>query len=150
MDVLTEEECQEIIGRDHTWAALDMLKKSGSRLKFQTTDVDVWGKQQPTMLKETIMKYEVGDFATEHTDSFWRWVNKNYVANATWITPLNTGYEGGDLYVNGKLIEQVVGVPIKFTILTPHEITKVTEGTRYSLVSWIFVPKIKGVNDVQP
>jgi len=66
MDVLTEEECQEIIGRDHTWAALDMLKKSGSRLKFQTTDVDVWGKQQPTMLKEKLRSKRNLDHTTKH------------------------------------------------------------------------------------
>jgi len=150
MDTLTNEECQELISRNHIWEPQDLLKQNGAVLKFQTVEVDVRKEQYPMMMRETIMKYEVGDYATLHTDSFWRLTNSGYVAKGTWITPLNTGYEGGDFYLDGNLIEQVVGVPIKFQILVPHEITEVTSGTRYSLVSWMFVPRIKGVNDVNP
>jgi hypothetical protein len=150
MDVLTNEQCQEIIGRDHTWEAMDLTKQNGGRLHFNQSECAVWVEQYPLMALEYVMRYEVGDYATLHTDSFWRYRKRYYVAHETWITPLNTGYEGGDLYLDGELIEQVVGVPIKFQILTPHEITEVTAGTRYSLVSWVFVRRIEGVNDVNP
>lgn len=138
---MTNEECQSLMNFDHEWEDLDAVKLSGARVKMQLADVVVRNKQHPTILKEQIMKYAVGDFVEEHTDSYWRWIRPAYIARAVWITPLNDNYEGGELYVEGKLVEQVVGVPIKHFILTPHEVKPVTKGTRYSLVSWVFVPK---------
>ena len=85
------------------------------------------------------MKYEVDDFCTEHVDHSWAYINSNYHAHAVWITPLNDDYEGGELYFDGELIEQVIGVPIKRLKDIPHEITRVTSGIRYSSVSWVFV-----------
>lgn len=141
MSVLTTEECQAIIDDNHTWESIDVTKKDGSRLHFNQSKRVVWGEQDPTILLEFVLKYEPGHFATLHTDSFWRWAKNGYAAYESWITPLNGGYEGGNLILDGDVIEQVIGVPIKFPILTPHEITEVTSGTRYSLVSWLFQPE---------
>jgi len=139
MDALTREECQSIINQDHTWDEVDIVKKSGSHIKFSGADISLWGEHYPNIFKEFVLKYEVGDFCTKHIDNKWSFVNPGYHAHLVWITPLNEGYEGGELYVNDELVEQEVGVPLKYKRTTPHEVTEVTKGTRYSLVSWLFV-----------
>lgn len=139
MEQLSAEECQAIIDYAHIWNVVDLTKRDGSKIKFKQADFAMWSNQYPHILKECVMKYDVGDFCSEHKDNPWAMINPNYHARAVWITPLNTGYEGGDLYFDGKLIEQVVGIPIKQMRTTPHEITEVTSGIRYSLVSWYFV-----------
>ena len=140
MDILTNEECQAIIDGAEYWEPLDIVKQDGSKIQCQQSKCTIWSNEHPTVLHEYLMKYEVGDFATKHTDSFWRLVKHGYVAHTTWITPLNDDYEGGDLIIGDEVVEQVVGVPIEFELLTPHEITEITTGTRYSLVSWFFGP----------
>lgn len=140
MDVLTKEECQAIIDADHDWESIDLTRKSGSHLKFNTADYTVWQKQYPNILKECVIRYEVGDYCSKHIDSTWKNINPGFHAHVVWITPLNDGYEGGELYVDGELVEQEVGVPLKYLRKIPHEITEVTKGTRYSLVSWLFIP----------
>lgn len=142
MDVLTKEECQAIIDSDHNWEEVDARRANGGKLRFKEASIDLWKKTYPYMLKEVMLKYEVGDLQSEHVDTAWR-INPKYRVHAVWITPLNNDYEGGDLYVEGKLIEQVIGIPIKHLRTTPHEITEVTKGTRYSIVSWVFVRTCK-------
>ena len=144
MDKLTPEECQAIIDADHTWEVVDFTRRPGGALKFQQAEVDVWKGTYPLMLHECVMKYEVGDFCEEHADSPWRTIDPDHHAVSTWITPLNDGYEGGKLYIGGVLTEQVIGVPIKFSRKTLHEITEITNGTRYSQVSWEFVENEPG------
>lgn len=141
METLTREECQAIIDQDHEWRDLDVEKWYGAKLKCKTTDFHFWNEKYPDVpiLYECINRYEVGDYAEEHVDSAWRMMNPNYVASTVWITPLNDDYEGGELYFDGELMEQEIGVPIKYPRKTPHEIKPVTKGTRYSLVSWVFV-----------
>jgi len=141
VDTLTKEECQALIDRDHVWEDVEKTKIDGSIIKFKTADVVVWGDHYPNILKECVMKYEVGDFCTEHKDSTWSRINPNYQAYAVWVTPLNDGYEGGELYFNSELVEQVIGVQNKYLRTIPHEITEITKGTRYSLVSWVFKQK---------
>jgi len=137
-DILTKEECQAIIDQDHDWKSVDVTKKLGGVLKFQSSEVDVWKDQYPSILHELVLKYEIDDFCSEHIDSPWNMIHPNYHAHAVWITPLNDDYEGGELYFDGKLIKQEVGVPVKYLRTIPHEITKITKGTRYSLVAWLF------------
>lgn len=144
MDILTPAECQAIMDDTYVWEAVSLTKADGGVLKFQQASIDLWKDTYPLMLHECIMKYEVGDFCSTHRDSPWRIISPDHHAVSTWITPLNDGYDGGELYVNGKLIEQVIGVPIKLSRTTPHEITKVTNGTRYSQVSWLFVENEEG------
>lgn len=138
MESLTREECQQIIDSVTEWKDLHIKKWSGGELHFQTADYKYWGNENSQILYECVNKYSVGDFATEHTDSNWQMIAPGFIAAAVWITPLNDDYEGGELYFNGELVEQVVGVPIKYPRTIPHEIKEVTQGTRYSLVSWVF------------
>ena len=145
MDILTKEECQALIDQEYEWKELHIKKWSGSTLHFNTTDCDFWQQRYPLMMYGCINKYDVGDYAEEHIDSTWAMLNPNYRATSVWITPLNDDYEGGELYFDGDLVEQVVGVPIKYKRTVPHEIAKVTKGTRYSLVSWVFMKVKKNV-----
>jgi len=144
MDKLTPEQCQAIIDYSHDWQIAELTMKDGSLMSnlskrtFKQADFSVWGNQYLAVLKERVTKYEVGDFCSEHIDNAWRMINPRYYAHAVWITPLNDNYEGGELYFDGELIEQVVGVPIKRLRTTRHEIKEVTKNTRYSLVSWVF------------
>tara|TARA_A100001011_G_scaffold386331_2_gene461947 strand:+ start:10037 stop:10606 length:570 start_codon:yes stop_codon:yes gene_type:complete len=98
-----------------------------------------------------VMKYEEGEFVTEHRDAQWMclsnyWVpNTNKVSQSLIVIPLNDDYEGGEFTVEGKIVPQEVGSaiqincnPMKPEISPKHGVTEVTKGTRYSLVFWNF------------
>lgn len=145
MDKLTPEQCQALIEQEHDWEQSYLVGRpkeiAGEHRTFKQATVTLWGEHYPAVLKERITKYETGDFCCKHKDNSWRDVRKNCIAQNVWITPLNDDYEGGELYFNDELIEQQVGVPIKMNRRIPHEVTEVTKGTRYSLVSWEFVKR---------
>ena len=138
MDTLTVQECQAIIDGVTEWGSINVTKKKGGDLQFKQSNVTVWGNQHQNILHEFVLKYDVGDFCTLHIDSPWEKIHPTHIAYAVWITPLNDAYEGGELYFDGQLIPQNIGVPIKYLRTVPHEVKPVTSGTRYSLVSWLF------------
>ena len=47
-------------------------------------------------------------------------------------------FKGGDLIIEGQKIEMRRGSMVVFPSYVPHEVTRVTRGTRTSLVSWIW------------
>lgn len=83
-----------------------------------------------------LLKYEVGDFYIQHSDSF-----KEQPRALTVIMSMNDGYEGGEVALfNRELVYKlnagdVLVFPSNF--MYPHEIMPVTEGTRYSIITWI-------------
>lgn len=146
-DILTLDECQTLIDSVDEWEAINLERHIGGEyqdverggvIHFKQCFVDFWKEQYTGMRVELLTKYDVGDYCGLHFDSNWWSREKPWVAHTTWITPLNNDFEGGDLFVQGVKYEQEVGVPIKFPRLWEHEITEVTSGTRYSLVSWLF------------
>lgn len=140
MDILTAQECQDIINDSHTWETVDLTKTNGSVLKFKYAPYTKWKNQYPLMLKEAVMRCDVGDFLQPaHIESPWLDVNPNTMAYASWVTPLNDGYTGGDLIIDGQTVTQTIGVAIKRQRDVPYEVTPVTSGTRYTLLSWLFV-----------
>jgi len=82
-----------------------------------------------------LLKYEVGQFYTAHTDSF---TNRFRTVSCSFI--LNDDYEGGEFaFFNREIIYRLkkgscIMFPSNFTY--PHEIMPVTNGTRYSIVTW--------------
>ena len=50
-------------------------------------------------------------------------------------------FKGGDLIIEGQKVELVRGGIVVFPSYAPHEVTRVTKGTRTSLVSWIWGPR---------
>ena len=83
-----------------------------------------------------LLKYEVGDFFVQHTDSF-----KENPRALTVIFALNDAYKGGELafFNREKIYRLDVGDVIIFpsNFMYPHEIIPVTEGTRFSIITWI-------------
>lgn len=145
IDRLTKEECLALINGEHDWEDSYLIDKHGKRREdssllrtFKQANITYWGNLYPNVLKERITKYDTGTFCHRHRDNSWRKVKLGYRAHEVWITPLNDDYEGGDLYFGADLINQEVGVPIKRDKNIPHLVTKITKGTRYSLVSWSF------------
>lgn len=83
-----------------------------------------------------LLKYEVGDFYIQHSDSF-----KQEPRALTVIMSMNDAYEGGEIAMfNRELVYKldagdVLVFPSNF--MYPHEIMPVTEGTRYSIITWV-------------
>lgn len=82
-----------------------------------------------------LLKYEVGQFYRQHTDSF-----KKHPRSVSCSFALNDNYEGGEFaFFDRELIYNlkkgsVIMFPSNF--MYPHEIMPVTRGTRYSIVTW--------------
>lgn len=83
-----------------------------------------------------LLRYEVGDFYIEHTDSF-----KEQPRALTIIITMNNAYEGGEVamfqreLVHDLDVGDVLVFPSNF--MYPHEILPVTDGTRYSMITWV-------------
>ncbi len=82
-----------------------------------------------------LLCYKKGEFYVEHTDNG---INNRTL---TCIMILNDDYEGGKLrFFSGKYTPElkkgsIIIFPSAF--MFPHEVTEVTSGVRYSIVSWI-------------
>jgi hypothetical protein len=83
-----------------------------------------------------LLKYEEGDFYIRHTDSF-----KEQQRMISCSIQLNDDYHGGEFAFFDKdlIIKASVGSVILFpsNFMFPHEIMPVTQGTRYSIVTWL-------------
>jgi Rps23 Pro-64 3,4-dihydroxylase Tpa1-like proline 4-hydroxylase len=82
-----------------------------------------------------LLKYDVGQFYTTHTDSF-----KQSPRAISCSFVLNENYEGGTFsFLNGEVeIKAKKGSALMFpsNFMYPHEIKPVTSGTRYAIVTW--------------
>ena len=87
-----------------------------------------------------LLKYEKGNFYNTHVDAF-HTVNRQL----SFIINLNEDYTGGNLVFHNPMTKQpysqtnlkegdLIMFPSNF--LYPHKILPITEGTRYSIVSW--------------
>ena len=86
------------------------------------------------------LKYRAGEGYNTHYDG-----GTELGRAVSAICYLNDDYEGGDFIADGNTIPQEVGTAIElhcdpFSPETSpvHGVTKITKGTRYSLVSWSF------------
>jgi predicted 2-oxoglutarate/Fe(II)-dependent dioxygenase YbiX len=82
-----------------------------------------------------LLKYEVGQFYVQHTDSF---KGRPRAISCSFI--LNDDYEGGEFaFFDRELVYKLKkGSCIMFpsNFMYPHEIMPVTSGTRYSIITW--------------
>jgi len=82
-----------------------------------------------------LLKYEIGGFYIQHTDSF-----KDRPRAVSCSFALNDDYEGGEFaFFDRELVYKLKkGACIVFpsNFMYPHEIMPVTSGTRYSIVTW--------------
>ncbi len=82
-----------------------------------------------------LLRYETGQFYTKHTDHF-----KNVPRSVSCSFLLNDGYEGGEFsFFDGSYkVKPPKGSAIVFpsNFMYPHEVLPVTNGVRYSIVTW--------------
>lgn len=116
------------------------------RLSFEMTEsmyyaIQKFQKIAPAMSAEAnsgyeLLRYQEGDFYTEHTDSF-----ISHPRHVSCSFHLNDDYEGGEFaFFNREFkIKAKKGSLVMFpsNFMFPHEILPVTKGTRYSIITWI-------------
>jgi predicted 2-oxoglutarate/Fe(II)-dependent dioxygenase YbiX len=82
-----------------------------------------------------LLKYEEGQFYKEHTDSY-----KQHPRAVTAIFGLNNDYSGGEFgFFQGSVKYSIKkGSVLMFpsNFMYPHEVLEVTQGTRFSIVTW--------------
>ena len=82
-----------------------------------------------------LLRYETGQFYTQHTDSF-----KARPRAVSCSLALNDDYEGGEFgFFDRELVVRAPkGGAVLFpsNFMYPHEILPVTSGTRYSIITW--------------
>jgi predicted 2-oxoglutarate/Fe(II)-dependent dioxygenase YbiX len=85
-----------------------------------------------------LLKYEVGDFYKQHTDSANVGNAPHRILSCSFA--LNDDYEGGEFaFFDRELVYNLKkGSCIMFpsNFMYPHEVMTVTSGTRYSIVTW--------------
>ena len=87
-------------------------------------------------------RYVVGSEMLKHCDhihSLFEGGNKG-VPILSIVGLLNDDFKGGDFMMNDEKIDLVAGDILMFpsSFLYPHEVLKITEGTRFSFVSWVW------------
>jgi predicted 2-oxoglutarate/Fe(II)-dependent dioxygenase YbiX len=82
-----------------------------------------------------LLRYDTGQFYTEHVDSF-----KRHPRSVSCSFAINDEYEGGEFAFFGRKFKYNLkkGSAIMFpsNFMYPHEIMPVTKGTRYSIITW--------------
>ncbi len=128
-DMLTLEECNKIIEAvmiQDEWVYDPVINNDGYehprehgelvRKVLQTSIKPVFHEWEGLKVLGTkVMKYEVGDFVKEHRDRLGMLHSSCYEEGTDlkskdlMIIPLNSDYKGGELSVDGEVIEQKVG-----------------------------------------
>ena len=75
------------------------------------------------------INYGVGDEAKTHVDKI--------ASIRTYIIMLNDNFEGGEFYLENKLIPFKLGDMIEFDANKPHRVTPIKSGNREVLVVWM-------------
>ena len=87
-----------------------------------------------------VNRYSVGGFMSEHTDNIHHSHGQEYgFPQVSALLFLNDNYEGGELMVAGNEYETKMGSGIIFpsNFMFPHEVKKITDGERWSIVTWL-------------
>ena len=88
-----------------------------------------------------INRYGEGGFMNQHIDSIHHSHGQEFgYPHLTSLIFLNDDYEGGEFVLCGdKYIEKIQGSAIVFpsNFMYPHEVKEVTEGKRFSVMTWI-------------
>jgi predicted 2-oxoglutarate/Fe(II)-dependent dioxygenase YbiX len=84
-------------------------------------------------------KYKTGTVMSEHFDLIRR-NRDDGIPVLSIVGALNDNYSGGQFLMNNEVIELKQGDIMLFpsTFLYPHRVDEVTEGTRYTFVSWAY------------
>ena len=85
-------------------------------------------------------RYGEGGFMKEHIDNIhYSHGQKEGYPHLTSLIFLNDDFDGGEFYLCGEPLEKKVGSAVVFpsNFMYPHEVKKVTNGKRYSVMTWI-------------
>lgn len=84
-------------------------------------------------------KYKQGTIMSEHFDLIRR-SKQDGIPVLTFLGLLNDDFQGGQFVLRNKIIDFKQGDIMLFpsTFIYPHKVEEVTEGTRYSFVSWAY------------
>ena len=85
-------------------------------------------------------RYSTGGFMSEHTDNIHHSHGQEYgYPQVSSLLFLNDNYKGGQLKISNITYNTKKGSAIIFpsNFMFPHEVNLITEGTRYSIVTWL-------------
>ena len=85
-------------------------------------------------------KYSTGGYMTEHVDNIHHSHGQEYgYPQVSALLFLNDDYDGGKFVVAGMESETKIGSGIIFpsNFMFPHEVKKITDGERWSIVTWL-------------
>ena len=109
-----------------------------------------WEYDLNTILGVQVAKYEAPDGHYRWHSDYGTSQNSDYTRklSASLLVTDPSEYEGGDLefidyHGNNVFAPKTKGSIIVFDSRVPHRVTPVTKGLRYSLVTWIYGPKLK-------
>jgi predicted 2-oxoglutarate/Fe(II)-dependent dioxygenase YbiX len=82
-----------------------------------------------------VLKYEIGGLFDIHIDTY----DKHPHRYKTVIIQLSDSdtYDGGELVIGNEVINKEIGNTVIFSGLTPHSMSVVKSGFRYSFVIWL-------------
>jgi predicted 2-oxoglutarate/Fe(II)-dependent dioxygenase YbiX len=87
-------------------------------------------------------KYEAGTNMKLHCDHIQTLFDgkRRGIPTLTVLGLLNDDFQGGEFKLCGETVNLSVGDVIVFpsNFMYPHEVTTITEGTRFSFVSWVY------------
>ena len=86
-------------------------------------------------------RYKIGGFMNQHIDNIhYSHGQKQGYPHLTSLLFLNDDYDGGEFVLCGdKYIEKIQGSAVVFpsNFMYPHEVKEVTDGKRFSVMTWI-------------
>jgi len=129
------------IRKDHVFyevlnhAVSDVAERYSEEVKKNKRDFVV---QKTTDFR--LNKYEKGGYMSLHSDNIHHSHGQQYgFPQATVLLFLNDNFKGGEFVVSELQLNIKKGDAIIFpsNFMFPHEVKKVTQGTRWSIVSWL-------------
>lgn len=92
-------------------------------------------------------RYEAGGIFKPHKDRM-PGVDSIKDRLVTAVIQLNEGYEGGSLVIKGQQVEKGLGTIALFDSGITHNVTRITQGIRYSLTIWFTKDNLKPIMNV--
>ena len=137
----------EVIGgtknhRKSSVSFIDSIPEIDDRLKdILNKNIELNGYSITELNPYQFTEYKPGEYYNWHTDSSDTDYQNRFCSI---VIQLNDTYIGGELEIlNGNKVNKKSGTLVMFYSNILHRVTPVTDGTRYSLVNWLDLNKVK-------
>jgi len=131
--VLSHDESISVNRLERSGIDAEIFKSAEKAIKAYAAEHNTFNVTSDTGYE--LLRYQTGDFYAEHTDSF-----ETNPRSLSCSFALNDDYEGGHFgFFDRKVtIKAPKGAAVMFpsNFMYPHEIMPVTNGTRYSIITW--------------